>query len=690
MVVRDADGDVQNGAQVTLRQPGTSTPITQAIYDAVSGGGTLSNPLTANAKGEVEGYLPLPERFDAYVSSPTSLFTAYTVPNEGTGPDPSWYTGQWYDVTLPWGGTAGAQGDATGVTGGGTDDTAAIQAAIDTAGAAGGGIVYFPPGRYRITSRLDVPYANVHLVGQGQVHFVQTGSVVLGKSSVLVDFTARPAILFGGADTVSAGAGCSISDIQVAIPSGVAPAGTIYAGGTTYATVLFDRCGYQSGSGDTAVVTGRCWVKSVRFYDNSINSVSVQNGTPNTPKGSGSLWVEDCEGYSGLDFMRVYGGGYLFVTRNFIEQNPTRHTGTFVHFLGAMGAGAPDGVTIAHNFSELFDAFIYDEHSSGSLAGGSVYKNRIDRAGNYGMFFRPTGGALNAWNVWWNEIKGDPSNPVTGSIGIFVGNDNGADVTVFSAAGNEIATFGTHGILLATPTNADDFQDISFVLNRIHDISRDSSGNTDGIALAGAVSGYVEILLNSVHKIGSGAAPRYGVSVQAGATNLVVGFNVCTDAATAVVLKGTAHNGTTVIYRNNIGPVAAGDALSGPILALGPFHYTNLAAGASDQIGAIPGTDPNAFIPAPYNGRVLGFTVSATANIAGATLTIKGGIGATLSVTTRALAITAAAATDKGVLLDYTTAGDTFSQGDKLGVRATFPAGATTNDVTVYLLVEPT
>jgi len=47
---------------------------------------------------------------------------------------------------------------ATGATGdGATDDTAAINAAISAASAAGGGTVYFPKGTYRITTTLNVP-----------------------------------------------------------------------------------------------------------------------------------------------------------------------------------------------------------------------------------------------------------------------------------------------------------------------------------------------------------------------------------------------------------------------------------------------------------------------------------------------------------------------------------------------------
>lgn len=52
----------------------------------------------------------------------------------------------------------GARGDGT------TDDTAAFQLALNSAGAKGGGVVYAPTGRYRIASWLSVP-ANVTLEG---------------------------------------------------------------------------------------------------------------------------------------------------------------------------------------------------------------------------------------------------------------------------------------------------------------------------------------------------------------------------------------------------------------------------------------------------------------------------------------------------------------------------------------------
>lgn len=46
-----------------------------------------------------------------------------------------------------------------------TDDTAAIQAAITAVGLAGGGLVFFPAGFYRVSSTLNVVHQSVRLVG---------------------------------------------------------------------------------------------------------------------------------------------------------------------------------------------------------------------------------------------------------------------------------------------------------------------------------------------------------------------------------------------------------------------------------------------------------------------------------------------------------------------------------------------
>ena len=64
------------------------------------------------------------------------------------------------------------------------DDTTAIQAAIDAVGAAGGGIVFFPPGTYKITDTLTVDAGFVRLVGSGQKNTIIRNYGTGGETAV--------------------------------------------------------------------------------------------------------------------------------------------------------------------------------------------------------------------------------------------------------------------------------------------------------------------------------------------------------------------------------------------------------------------------------------------------------------------------------------------------------------------------
>lgn len=85
----------------------------------------------------------------------------------------------------------GATGDGT------TNDTAAIQAAINAAATAGGGQVYLPPGTYRLNSGISWTASNIHLVGSGQ-----------GVTIILANFATGNVISVGSSGTNPAS--CSI------------------------------------------------------------------------------------------------------------------------------------------------------------------------------------------------------------------------------------------------------------------------------------------------------------------------------------------------------------------------------------------------------------------------------------------------------------------------------------------------
>jgi hypothetical protein len=72
----------------------------------------------------------------------------------------------------------GARGDGV------TDDTAAIQTAINTAQSAGGGTVYFPAGQYLITSALTITAQYVHLRGANDHLWTPGGTTIIVGNGV--------------------------------------------------------------------------------------------------------------------------------------------------------------------------------------------------------------------------------------------------------------------------------------------------------------------------------------------------------------------------------------------------------------------------------------------------------------------------------------------------------------------------
>lgn len=139
----------------------------------------------------------------------------------------------WFVVTDA---TYGAVGNGT------TDDTAAIQAAIDACMAAGGGIVYFPKGVYKITATLNInpgSAANLHLIGEGG-EYLTSEILMATANTTALSFTANA----NGSHVIGLGI--------------VGPTG--------------------GGSGDGIVGAKDVYVRDVRIYG-FYNGLHLQNGS---------------------------------------------------------------------------------------------------------------------------------------------------------------------------------------------------------------------------------------------------------------------------------------------------------------------------------------------------------------------------------------------------------------------------
>lgn len=237
---------------------------------------------------------------------------------------------------------------AYGATGNGTtNDAAAIQAAINAAEAAGGGIVYFPPGTYRIGTRIELK-SGVSLVGAGREYTTLRGmsglttAVIVGLSGAAVSNLAIRGLTING-DFMSTA--INLNGIQVTNGSNVvvdecAVTNVAYTGivftTSTSCVVTGSRVSYtggaQAGVGFGVLLSGgtnskvhdchfiACNGMNIGGNSNALNASIVGNicdhtGTPRTtvsgagqnPVSSGTLTVVSTAGFPAEGTLTVAG-----------------------------------------------------------------------------------------------------------------------------------------------------------------------------------------------------------------------------------------------------------------------------------------------------------------------------------------------------------------------------------------------
>lgn len=237
---------------------------------------------------------------------------------------------------------------AYGATGNGTtNDSAAIQAAINAANTAGGGVVYFPPGTYRIGTRLELK-SGVSLVGAGREYTTLRAmsglstAVIVGLSGAAVTNLAIRGLTINGDYTSTA---INMNGIQITNGSNividecavtnVANTGIVLTTCTS-CTVTDSRVSYtggaQAGVGFGVLLSGganskvhdchfiACNGMNIGGNTNALNASIVGNicdhtGTPRTtvsgagqnPAVSGTLTVVSTSGFPAEGTLTVAG-----------------------------------------------------------------------------------------------------------------------------------------------------------------------------------------------------------------------------------------------------------------------------------------------------------------------------------------------------------------------------------------------
>lgn len=175
----DNNGVILSGGKVYTYAAGTTTP--QATYTSSAGVTPHSNPIVLDSAGRVPGgeiWLTAGATYKFVVETSLGVLIGTYDNVEGINEIPNANVIE-YDPPFAGAVTSGytvadklsqvlSVKDFDAVGDGTTDDTTAIQAAINAAcGLPDGGAVYFPAGAYKVTSTLTVNQSNVSLYGDG-------------------------------------------------------------------------------------------------------------------------------------------------------------------------------------------------------------------------------------------------------------------------------------------------------------------------------------------------------------------------------------------------------------------------------------------------------------------------------------------------------------------------------------------
>lgn len=279
-VIRDQAGNAIDGALVTLYETGTTTAVGDA-YDALTGG-SLVTQLTSNSRGVVECWFDDARTVDLLiqsvvgqtinaVSGAAASFTDYTRTVSLNAADD--VEQSVFDVR-----EFGAVGDGT------TDDTAAIQAAIDAAEAStAGGRVVIPPAVHVVSSTLIVDGAAVLLSGAGRGYHGVSAGTPLGSVLKLANNANVDLLEFRD----------STGDRQT--PSGM-----------EWITVHGNRGNNSSGSGVVVAGTRQVWITNCTVTRCAEHGIEAKQGSGG--ENTADCRIENCEtSRNGADGIRWVG-----------------------------------------------------------------------------------------------------------------------------------------------------------------------------------------------------------------------------------------------------------------------------------------------------------------------------------------------------------------------------------------------
>jgi len=387
----------------------------------------------------------------------------------------------WYDVTY-----YGATGD------GSTDDTSAVQSAIDAAEANSGGIVYFPPGSYAVTG-LSIGADYVELQGDGASSIIKmtsaTGDTVDIDNAATRDFIAIRKLRFAPSVTRSSGAEIDADNFAIITLEDLWFTG---GGGKINSCIDLGRTG-----GDSVVA----FVTNIRAdtFSRFIYVVRVID-----------LWVAKCStdaNAAGSNSVVIDGGveSSGWVECDFVNSANNDASGTGY----CLTIRASDYSTTPPRFNNFQQCF-FDSHQYGLHA--------------------TAGKDISFIGCWFS------ARPQEGAL---VNNAN-CENFVFDSCRFE--NCGTHGLFLNAGSNHQVI-DCSSISNN------QQSGGADGFVVDN-VSGLL-LTGNSSYNRGSfGGTQRYGLNIGASMTNFIVKNNDFRNNDSAPISNNAGTSTTQIVIDN--------------------------------------------------------------------------------------------------------------------------------------------
>lgn len=379
----------------------------------------------------------------------------------------------------------GAVGD------GSTDDTSAVQDAIDAASAGRGGVVSFSPGNYRLDGQITVDGDSVRCVGSGMGLSTDTGATVLD-----LRYASGPPILIGNLTTRRSWIGFEQMHL--------------WAGSSAGEHYLFASRHVRGLSFRNVTFVG-CWG-------------FLAAGASSAP----TLFVmmDQVEGS-----MRTTGHEHFL---NLVNA-PGGHKLTRVHAEGALPPTA--GSSAIYHDGEPVDGLILSDCAFGDWDSGlrilsrmaNCYVNNctLDTVQSFGVQVRAQDASVATHSVTLSNchLAGDQSGAL--SRGVYAQQSDGS-IRNLLIANCQFKHFGAEGIWLTG-----DVSGVNIQGNIIHAVGEAQDDLYSAVRLGIGTS---KLLVGgNVITAGSGNRPRYGINKETSDQDVVLGDNLIVGMATASV-----------------------------------------------------------------------------------------------------------------------------------------------------------